>query len=172
MLESDFQSEQPAQTDFLADAILEPIPQPRSPFSESIIFATICSQSHAQSRCSSISIISEDTSSSWYSGQGPIADGISPRMLFIWHYDPPSARSPDPMLILANVLAQLSVILFHRRSSQANIMDAPSSMDIIVESQSRALVAAERIVDVAGELNNFHYSRVRRNALGNSRISY
>lgn len=74
------------------------------------------------------------------------------------------------MLILANVLAQLSVILFHRRSSQANIMDAPSSMDTLVESQSRALVAAERIVDVAGELNNFHYSRVRRKALGDSRI--
>ncbi len=101
-----------------------------------------------------------------------MADGFPPRMLFIWNYDPPSASSPDPMLILANVLAQLSVILFYRRISQANMTDPSVSMDKLVESQSRALVAAERIVDVAGELTNFHYSRVRRKALADSIISY
>ncbi|OAQ97806.1 hypothetical protein LLEC1_02550 [Akanthomyces lecanii] len=161
--EPDFQNEQPAQTDFLVDAIMEPIPQPRSPFSESIILATVCSQSQSPSRCSSISVINEDTPFtplSWDSSQRPVADGMPPRMLFIWHYDPPSASSPEPMLILANALAQLSVILFHRHFGQATIRDCSISMDKLVESQSRALVAAERIVDVAAEMTNLHYSRL------------
>lgn len=101
-----------------------------------------------------------------------MADGFPPRMLFIWNYDPPYASNPDPMFILANVLAQLSVILFYRRISQAIMTDPSVSMDKLVESQSRALVAAERIVDVAGELTYFHYSRVRGKALAGSIVSY
>ncbi len=160
MPESDFQNEQPTQADFLVDAIMEPIPQPRSSFSESIILATICSQSHSQSRYSNLPIISEDIPLVWDSTQVTIAEGYPPRMVFLWHYDPPSASSPDPMLILANVLAQLSVILFYRRIVQPTTNDPPVYMDKLVECQTRALVAAERIVDVTGELTSFHYSRV------------
>lgn len=159
MPESDFQNEQPAQTDFLMDAILEPIPQTRSPFSESIIFATICSQSHMESRSNGLEIPKEYMPSSWGYRQDSMAGG-SPRMRLLWHYDPPPASSPDPMLILANLLAQLSVILLYRRFSQSCMRDSSISAQKWIDCQNRALVAAERIVDVVAELTNLHYSQV------------
>ncbi|KAJ6785404.1 hypothetical protein PWT90_05780 [Aphanocladium album] len=160
MPEYEFQNEQPIQTDFLAEVILEPIPQPRSPFCESIIFATICSHSHFQSVAAGLSAMGDDARSNWDYIQSPVTKGPPPRMHFIWHFDSPSANTPDAMRILANALAQLSVILFFRQLTQPN-MDSPvSSMDWLAQGQTRALIAADRIVDATMQLTMLHYSRL------------
>ncbi|KAJ3481244.1 hypothetical protein NLG97_g7871 [Lecanicillium saksenae] len=164
MPESEFQNGQPVQTDFLADALMEPIPKPRSPFCDSIIFATICSHSHFQSVASGLSLLGDETQSNWNYTQSAVAEGPTPRMHFIWHFDAPSASTPDAMLILANALAQLSVILFFRRLSQPN-MDSPvPPVDWLTHGQSRALIAADRIVDATARLAKLHYSQARDDA--------
>lgn len=161
MPEAEFQNEQPVEMDFLVDAVMEPIPQQRSSFSESLIFVTICSRSLSQSVSTTSSMIRDVAQSGWDYSQDPLADEPPPRMHFLWHFDSPTAHTPDPMLILANVLAQVSVILLYRCFSESGLDNAVLSAEKRAEGRSRALAAADRIVDATAELPKLHYSRVR-----------
>lgn len=136
----------------------EQLPQPRPPFSEILILAATSAHIH---------LSSSDTPNRMRDGfpfnysQDPVHDGLPRRAQFILYYDTSSQSTPDPLLIFSNIFAQIFITLLYQSLLQGNLANAMVPVEKLAEYQARAMRAADKVADMASELRNLHYSKVR-----------
>lgn len=131
----------------------------RSPFTECIIFVTICGRDLLHVQQHKISSVYGDKTSDWEGPRQWLDSILTTRLQSLnQHYSSP-AEAHDPLLLFAQILSQATVIYLCKSTIEAR----PNQEDVEMDHcRERALRAAETIVQLGNIMHKLHFSKVNR----------
>lgn len=129
----------------------------RSPFTECIIFVTICGRSLLQAQKHKISSIYGDATLDWEGPRQWLDSILTTRLQGLNQHYPSQAETHDPLLLFAHVLSQATVIYLCKSTMEARPILASDDTE---QCRERALQAAEIIVQLGEIMHELHFSKV------------
>lgn len=134
----------------------------RSPFNECLILVTICGRSLLRRQQHNISQAYGDVASDWTQHRGWLDNILSTRLQVLTDCYPSPAESYDPLLLLANILSQATVVYYcnNMLESASGLTDPAEASADVVECQHRALAAATNMINLGKTLCGLHFSKV------------
>lgn len=118
--------------------------------------ATICGRSLFHGQQYNIRRAYGDAAPDWTDQHRWLDDILTTRLQILSQHYPSPTDSYDPMLLFANIMAQATVI-YLCKGMQSAAWPADRGTDAAMEYQQRALDAAEKLVDLARALTEFHF---------------
>ncbi|PYH99024.1 hypothetical protein BO71DRAFT_446885 [Aspergillus ellipticus CBS 707.79] len=158
-----FQRGQHVLGDFLSEAMTEPTPKVRSPFTECLILATLCGRSLLRGQQYNVSRAYGDTTSDWPNQHWWLDNILTTRLQVLSQCYPSPDEISDPLLLFANVMAQATVIYYCKDILAADTAPAghsPEAASNIMECGHRALAATAAIVGLTKVLCELHFSKI------------
>ncbi len=142
----------------MSEAIIEASPQILSPFNECVILATICGRSLFHGQQYNIRCAYGELEPDWIEQHHWLDRILATRMRILSQCYPAPTDVCDPMLLFANIMCQATVIYFCQGVESVIGLDP-----LLFDCQQRALSAAQKIVELAKTLKDFHFSKVSDN---------
>ncbi|KAI0469733.1 fungal-specific transcription factor domain-containing protein [Xylariaceae sp. FL0804] len=160
--DADFQSGRPVLGEFPSEAIADSNPRTQSSFNECLILAAICGRTLLRVQQRNISQVYGDVSPD-SSEQRWWLDGIlSTRLQALSQCYPPPTQAYDPLLLFANILAQVTVVYYCNSTMETFKAGGDPQMagGELGEYQQRALGAIANVLQLASMLRDLHYSKI------------
>ncbi|KAJ5180887.1 hypothetical protein N7492_004097 [Penicillium capsulatum] len=155
--DSEFQSSQPLPGDFLSEAMTEPAPSFRSPFTECLIWITLCGRIMLLNREQSILATYGDSVVDLSQQRQWLDELLANRAHALSQLYPPPSETYDPLLLFANVLSQTAIAYWCNGLMQQQVN--PVSHEYL-SYQYRVLSAVRQICYLAQILSNLHFSKL------------
>jgi hypothetical protein len=160
MPEEVFQKGLQVETDFLTEAIVAENPMRSSPFTESIILATIGGQALAHCQQFSAERAYKAVSQNFWGRHDWLAELVRTRADTLMRNYPPASQHSDSLLLFTNMVAH-ATILNLCKVMESESWESTEYWNACVEFKQRALLAAREIVILSRSLVHLSYFKVR-----------
>lgn len=161
MAEEEFQKGQHVEMPFLSEAMISVDQKSAlSPFTESIILATICGRALAHRQQTSVERAYINIPQHFWDRHEWLDTMLKTRMEILKQSGTIPPQNSGSMLLFTNMLAH-TTILYLCRIMDSMSWETSDYQDAIVEFKQRALLAAQEIVNLSRALAHLSYFKVR-----------
>jgi len=157
--EEEFQKGQQVDTGFLTEAIVAENPVRSSPFTESIILATIGGQALAHCQQFSAECAYNTVSQTFWGRHEWLGELVRTRVDTLMLNYPPASQHSDSLLLFTHMVAH-ATILSLCKVMESKSWESTEYWNACVEFRQRALLAAKEIVILSRSLAHLSYFKV------------
>lgn len=157
--EEEFQSGQCVQMGFLSEAITSVNQTVFSPFTESIILATICGRALSHRQQSAVEHVYSNVPQHFWDRHEWLDTTLKTRVDILLMNYPSASQSADCMLLFTNMVAQTTV-LYLCKVMESMSWETDEYRSAMAEFKQRSLVAAQEIVNLTRSLSHLSYFKV------------